>query len=482
MDYENGSLEDTIYFEDSDAVLETGYAREDGTRHGLWQAFHKDGSLRAEGIYKDGKKDGAWKMYDSGGKLLVKGQFRFNLPDGLWTWYGEREAKRFERTYKNGFKEGLWKGYYPDGNLYGEAQFTKSQLIKGKMYSPDTREIPMPTLGYIMQRIVFLEEKDGAISGEKPDSRESLWRFAINSGNPEKIKELADSGSEIKQEYVDMICEKWYRANLNGGGHYGIKAVTYFDSPQAEEAYRKDYGNGYSQQLEADRQKTLKNHKTQAANIRKCKNMLDVLTPYNIVIRKQFIIKTLSADHAEDARFTGDEVCYFWDMSKMSITDTVVYPSPVGEPERKGLMEVVLDSFYIEPSIVQFLIEKGCPVNPEHFSRAAQIRENYYRDLIPDEDGVSRVYYDESDVINADRTLKIIRKALGDLSLPDGIIVSPENIYMRVFPSGTSRVVETISSGALVRILSAVIRGNWVHIQSEKGKKGYILGDFLVKI
>ncbi|MGS2764710.1 hypothetical protein [Sinomicrobium sp. M5D2P9] len=65
--------------------------------------------------------------------------------------------------------------------------------------------------------------------------------------------------------------------------------------------------------------------------------MLNALNRYDIVIRKQFIVKTLSADHAEDARFTGEEVHYFWNRSKMSITDTVVHPSPLGEPEKKAL-------------------------------------------------------------------------------------------------------------------------------------------------
>ncbi|SFW25512.1 MORN repeat variant [Sinomicrobium oceani] len=481
MDYENASLEDTIYFPNSNIVMETGYAWEDGTRHGLWHAFYKNGKLRAEGIYQDGKKEGIWKMYDTEKRLLVEGQFRFNLPDGSWVWYDEKGWKRFERTYKNGFKEGLWKGYYPDGKLYGEARFAKSQLAEGKMFSSDGQEIPMPTLGKLMERIVLLEGKDGPVKGEKPDSREHLWRFAINSGNSDKVKELADNGVEIRQGYIDMICEKWYEANQNGGGHYGREAISYFDTPQATEAYRSDFGKNHLKQLETDKQRAFRNYEKQAAIIQKCKDMLDALDRYDIVIHKRFIIKILSADHAEDARFIGEEVRYFWEQSKISVSDIIAYPLPIEEPEKKDLMEIALDSFYIEPTIIQFLIEKGYPVNKRHFGKIAAIRESYYRDLIPDEDGVSRVNYNESDVANADRILKIIRRALGDLSLPDGIIAAPENINMRVFPSGTSRIVETISSGTLVTLLSAVVPGDWVYIQLEEGKKGYILGGFLVK-
>ncbi|MBC9795230.1 SH3 domain-containing protein [Sinomicrobium weinanense] len=482
MDYENGPLEDTIYFPDSNAVLENGYAREDGTRHGLWCAFYKNGNLRAEGIYQDGKKEGTWKMYDLEKRLLVEGQFRLNFPDGVWVWYDEKGEKRFERTYKNGFKEGTWKGYYPDGNLYGEARFAKSRLLEGKMFSPDGREIPLFTLGKLMERIVLLEGKDGPVKGEKPDSRENLWRFAINSKNPDKVKELADNGVEIRQGYIDTICEKWYQANQNGGGYYGRETIAYFDTPQATEAYRNDFGNNYFNQLEADKQGAFTNYEKQAAIIRKCRDMLDAVDRYDIVIRKRFIVKILSADHAEDARFTGEEVRYFWKRGKISVTDIMAYPLPIGGPEKKDLMEIALDSFYMEPTIVQFLIEKGYPVNKGHFGKIAAIRENYYRDLIPDEDGVSRVNYSESDIANADRTLKIIRRALGDLSLPDGIIAAPENINMRVFPSSTSRIVETVSSGTLVRLLSPVVPGDWVHIRLEKGKRGYVLGDFLVKI
>ncbi|RAV27891.1 SH3 domain-containing protein [Sinomicrobium soli] len=482
MDFENGPLEDTIYFPDSNAVLETGRARKDGTRHGLWRAYYKNGDLRAVGIYQDGKKEGKWKMYNREKKLLAEGHFQRNVPDGSWAWYDEKGGKRFERTYKNGFKEGNWIGYYSDGSLYGEAWFARSQLTGGIMFSPDGREMPMPTLGKLMERIVLLEGKNGTVKGEKPDSRENLWRFAINSGNPGKIKDLADNGIEIKQEYIDMICEKWYQANQNGGGYYGKETIAYFDTPQAMEAYRNDFGKNYLTQLRTDKQKVLTNYEKQSVIIRRCRDMLDALDLYDIVIRKRFIVKILSADHAEDARFTGEEVRCFWERGKMSVTDGIVYSSPIGETEKKDLMEIALDSYYTEPTVVQFLIDVGYPVNQGHFRKIASIRESYYRDLIPDEDGVSGVNYSESDVINADRTLRVVRRALGDLSLPDGIITSPDDVNMRVFPNGTSRVVTTISSGTLVNIRSEVIPKYWVHIKLENGKEGYVLGDFLKRI
>jgi antitoxin component YwqK of YwqJK toxin-antitoxin module len=69
------------------------YARrlaEDGTRwirHGLFVAYHENGSVASEGEYLDGKEDGLWRDYHPNGKLAAEGRYVDGKEEGIWRYF-----------------------------------------------------------------------------------------------------------------------------------------------------------------------------------------------------------------------------------------------------------------------------------------------------------------------------------------------------------------------------------------------------------
>ena len=83
----------------------------------------------------------------------------------------------------------------------------------------------------------------------------------------------------------------------------------------------------------------------------------------------------------------------------------------------------------------------------------ASVREKYFQDQIPDEDGLVAINHDKNDLLEADQTLSILLKNLKDCKT-NAITESEDKIKIRVFPSSSSRVATTILSGTLIKVIS----------------------------
>ena len=478
MTFENGPDFNRIYYKDTVQVLEQGFAKDDGTRHGEWTAFYENGKLKVSGHYVDGHKEGLWKMFNPDGKLITQGNFVKGTPEDIWIWFYENSSRRFERTYKNGFKEGNWNGYYLNGTPYGTAHFIKGEIKSGQMFSEDGSLITTETPGKVMELIVALEKTDGAVEGEKEVSKEMLWNFSIQSLNPKMIKDLADNGSEIRQSYIDKICQIWYDANKAGGGPLAKENLSFYDLPEAKDLYKNDFGTKYNEQLQKDKEAAEQNHKKQSEIIEKCKELFEALSAYTISVRKSFFAKILAVSHADDARFSGAELEFLWARSKMSVTDTFDFYYPYEAIETKDLMDIALDSLYLEPTLIALLIQKGYEVKEGHLFQTAQIRESYYRDLLPDEDGVFGANYNQNDLEKADESLRIFYINLDTNLMPNAILQHPEvEINVRALPNGTSSLVRIMSSGSLVKIVD-YSDTLWVQIDLGNNQKGFVLRQY----
>src|SRR5262245_55641160 len=73
------------------------YLSRDGSRwmrHGLFRAYHRNGSLASEGNYAHGTEEGLWRAYHENGRLAAEGYYEGGKEVGEWkTWNdkGERE-------------------------------------------------------------------------------------------------------------------------------------------------------------------------------------------------------------------------------------------------------------------------------------------------------------------------------------------------------------------------------------------------------
>lgn len=69
------------------------YMAADGSRwirHGLFRAFHPDGTLKSEGNYEHGKENGLWRDYHPNGQLAAEGVYRSGKQEGIWRFWDEQ--------------------------------------------------------------------------------------------------------------------------------------------------------------------------------------------------------------------------------------------------------------------------------------------------------------------------------------------------------------------------------------------------------
>jgi antitoxin component YwqK of YwqJK toxin-antitoxin module len=66
------------------------YMASDGSkwiRHGLFRAYHKNGTLASEGNYVDGLENGVWRDYHENGRLAAEGTYEKGQEVGLWKYW-----------------------------------------------------------------------------------------------------------------------------------------------------------------------------------------------------------------------------------------------------------------------------------------------------------------------------------------------------------------------------------------------------------
>lgn len=77
-----------------DGGIRFRYARKmsaDGTRwirHGLFHAFHSNGTLASEGAYHDGFEQGAWRDFHDNGQLAAEGSYQAGAKANDWRYWG----------------------------------------------------------------------------------------------------------------------------------------------------------------------------------------------------------------------------------------------------------------------------------------------------------------------------------------------------------------------------------------------------------
>lgn len=83
-------------------------------KHGIWEQYFEDGTLRLKSNYTASKLNGDFVVYQGRNNILVKGKYKDNLPEGLWTFYNENGVVSENIKYVNGKPE-------------NEAQLTEKQ-------------------------------------------------------------------------------------------------------------------------------------------------------------------------------------------------------------------------------------------------------------------------------------------------------------------------------------------------------------------
>lgn len=72
------------------------------TRDGVFQEFHRNGRLAAEGLYRDGVEEGFWREYYESGQVSSEGQYRHGKEDGRWRFWNEGGKREEDVEFREG--------------------------------------------------------------------------------------------------------------------------------------------------------------------------------------------------------------------------------------------------------------------------------------------------------------------------------------------------------------------------------------------
>ena len=99
-------------------ITGTGYAK----------AYHRNGMVQAEGIYKNQLKDSTWTYYDPKGVLTQREDFKGGELHGDQITYYESGNVAERITYEYGAEQGAWIRKWEDGTMRTKGNYVNGQL------------------------------------------------------------------------------------------------------------------------------------------------------------------------------------------------------------------------------------------------------------------------------------------------------------------------------------------------------------------
>lgn len=97
---------ETAYFFNGKIESETHFRH--GMAEGDFQAWWKNGQIRATGRYSQDRPEGNWEYYHNAYTLAAKGSFHHGLKEGLWTEFWENGELRRRGEFRGGKETGEW--------------------------------------------------------------------------------------------------------------------------------------------------------------------------------------------------------------------------------------------------------------------------------------------------------------------------------------------------------------------------------------
>ncbi len=70
-------------------------------RHGLFVAYHENGTVASEGHYVDGKEDGLWRDFHPDGRPASEGHYRDGREVGVWRFWNADGTEESSATFES---------------------------------------------------------------------------------------------------------------------------------------------------------------------------------------------------------------------------------------------------------------------------------------------------------------------------------------------------------------------------------------------
>jgi len=105
---------------DQGVVIEKYQINKDSLKHGLYEGFYEEGSLREQTQFKEGNYEGLRTMYYADGVVEIEETYSNNELHGPFKAFHKNGVLNLEVEYVNGQMNGLLKRYYDTGTLQEE--------------------------------------------------------------------------------------------------------------------------------------------------------------------------------------------------------------------------------------------------------------------------------------------------------------------------------------------------------------------------
>jgi antitoxin component YwqK of YwqJK toxin-antitoxin module len=107
-------------------------------RHGQYDAYFNDGTLRASGRYENGRMEGKWQYFHYEGHIVEHGSFRDSKRVGHWQFYTYTGELKRESEDLDGWRHGYTKNYFENGSVESEGMFEHGMPVGiWRFYEPD---------------------------------------------------------------------------------------------------------------------------------------------------------------------------------------------------------------------------------------------------------------------------------------------------------------------------------------------------------
>ncbi len=190
-----------------------------GLKKGLWIDFHKNRTIKTEGLYVENLKHGYWKYFKNDGNLIkiekwVHGVLVENA-DELAKIDVKREIDpqtgkiKSIGGYRNGKKEGVHREYDENGEIVNSELYTNGILLAKGIYDEQGRKQKLWQYFYLTGEV---KEQGQYIN----DKKTGTWKYFFLNGDIEQIGDYRNGLAEgtwrwyyenkelhLEEEYID---------------------------------------------------------------------------------------------------------------------------------------------------------------------------------------------------------------------------------------------------------------------------------------
>lgn len=275
-------------------LAQTNQVDSQGRKHGVWEEFYQNGTVKYRGEFSHGQPVGEMKRYYDDGslqavlvhrkddvtyaelyypekkQLMAEGKYLEKERDSVWTFYSQAGVLTSREAYSEGEKQGLTEIYYEDGSVSEKIHFV-DDVKHGvwEQYFPDgnpkLKATVVDGVMYDGEYITYYPDGTKMMEGEYVDGKkESSWYHFNEDGSIEVIY-VYRSDKVVEKHFKNGTFETYWPNDIKrsvysykDGEKHGPFQEWYNQGEWRDEERVDNFGNRYPVQKLYDTQLRMK--------------------------------------------------------------------------------------------------------------------------------------------------------------------------------------------------------------------------------